>query len=223
MPNITRRSLFAMSGAALVASGLTARASNLDSKDNKWKTKSPRETIRDRHFPNVVLTTHEGKKVRFYDDLMKDKLVVLNMMYATCEGICPTITSNLQKVHRLLGDRVGRDIFFYSITLKPERDTPEVLKAHVQMHGNKTGWLYLTGVPSDIELLRRKLGYVDPDPVVDKDTTNHIGNIRYGNEPLMLWAACPGLTNPASIVEAIHTQVDWPKTEPVMDGKGERK
>jgi protein SCO1/2 len=223
MPNLTRRNWLAISGAALLASGVPARASNLDNKDNKWKTKSPREVIRDRHLPNIPLITHEGKKVLFYDDLIKDKIVVINMMYVTCEGVCPSITSNLQKVQKLLGDRIGRDIFFYSITLKPQSDTPEKLMAHVKMHGIQPGWLFLTGTPSDIETLRRKLGFVDPDPVVDKDTTNHIGNIRYGNEPLMLWAAMPGLIKPASLVEAIQTQVDWPKQAPATDGKGERK
>jgi protein SCO1/2 len=223
MPNLNRRTWLGISGAALLASGIPAQASNGDNRDQKWKTVSPRDTIRNRFLPNVALVTHEGKNVRFYDDLIKDKIVIINMMYATCEGICPAITSNLQKVQKLLGDRVGRDIFLYSITLKPEHDTPQVLSEHVKMHGIQPGWSFLTGAPADIEVLRRKLGFVDPDPVVDKDTTNHIGNIRYGNEPLMLWAACPGSIKPASIVESIYTQVDWPKTAPTTAAKGERK
>jgi protein SCO1/2 len=224
MPNLTRRNWLAISGTALLASGIPARASNLENKDNKWKTKSPREVIQKRHLPNISLITHEGKKVLFYDDLIKDKIVVINMMYVTCEGICPSITSNLVKVQKLLGDRMGRDIFFYSITLKPQTDTPEKLKEHVKTHGIQPGWTFLTGAPADIEVLRRKLGFVDPDPIVDKDTTNHIGNIRYGNEPLMLWAAMPGLIKPASLVEAIQTQVDWPKpVAPATAAKGERK
>jgi protein SCO1/2 len=70
------------------------------------------------------LTTHEGKKVKFYDDLIKDKIVIINFMYVKCEGTCPGTTANLVKVQKLLGDRVGKDIFMYSITLKPEEDTP---------------------------------------------------------------------------------------------------
>jgi protein SCO1/2 len=171
---------------------------------------SPRELIRQRYFPNVTLITHEGKRVRFYDDLIKDKIVVLNLMYADCGGVCPGITANLVKVQRLLGDRVGHDIFFYSITIKPERDTPSVLREYARMHGVGPGWFFLTGKPSDIEFLRRKLGFVDPDPKVDRDKSNHIGIIRYGNEPRTLWGACPGLTTPRSIVESI-SWVDWPR------------
>lgn len=217
MSSINRRSWLAMPGAVLAAGGLPARASQ---QDTKWKQISPRDVIRNRHLPNVALVTHEGKKVRFYDDLMKDKIVLINMMYATCEGVCPAITSNLLRVQKIIGDRMGRDIFIYSITLKPETDTPEVLKEHARMHGVKLpGWLFLTGAPADIELLRRKLGFVDPDPKVDKDKTNHIGNIRYGNEQLMYWGACPGLTKAASIAESIYW-LDWPKNKETADGKG---
>ena len=94
------------------------------------RVKTPRERIAERNLPNVTLTTHEGKKVMFYDDLMKDKIVILNFMYAKCEGICPGTTANLVKLQQLLGDRIGRDIFMYSITLDPERDTPKVLNRY---------------------------------------------------------------------------------------------
>ena len=220
MPNMNRRTWLAASGTALIAGGLTARASD---GETKWKTASPRDTIRQRYFPNVLLTTHEGKKVRFYDDLIKDKIVFINMMYATCEGVCPRITANLLQVQKLLGKRVGRDVFIYSITLKPEMDTPEVLRKHAAMHHVRPGWLFLTGAPADIELLRRKLGFVDPDPEVDKDKSNHIGNIRYGNEALMEWGACPGLSKAAAIAETV-AWVDWPKQAAMpAKGRGGRK
>lgn len=179
-----------------------------------------RERIRQRHFPNVELTTHEGRKVRFYDDLVRDKVVVINFMYAKCEGICPGITTNLVRVQRLLGGRVGKDIFMYSFSLKPEQDTPEALAEYARMHKVGPGWQYLTGAPADLELLRRKLGFTDPDPLVDADKSNHIGNVRYGNEPLQRWAACPGMTKPEMIVESIGWLMPQ---ESRPSAKGERK
>ena len=166
-------------------------------------TPSARERIRERYLPNVTLRTHDNRVVRFYDDLIKGKVVVINVMYADCEGVCPGITMNLGKVQQLLGRRVGREIFMYSITLDPEHDTPSVLKAYARDHRVGPGWTFLTGRPEDIERLRRSLGFVDPDPDLDKDKSNHIGNIRYGNEPLTLWAACPGQADAAWIVESI--------------------
>jgi protein SCO1/2 len=149
------------------------------------------------------VTTHEGKKVKFYDDLIKDKIVIINFMYANCEGKCPPITRNLKRVQNLLGKRVGRDIFMYSITLKPEEDTPEKLKHYMQMHKLKPGWTFLTGQPKEIDTLRRKLGFKDGKPELDKDLTNHIGMIRYGNEAREWWAMCPGKANPPWIVESV--------------------
>ena len=105
---------------------------------------------------------------------------------------------------------MGRDIFFYSITLEAERDTPAELRTYAEDHGVGPGWLFLTGQPEDCETLRRELGFTDPDPVLDADVTNHAGNILFGNEPLMLWAACPGLGDPEWIVQSILAEVDRP-------------
>lgn len=170
-----------------------------------------RESIRKRYFPDVTLLTQDNRKVHFYQDLVKDKIVVLNFFYAHCEGICPTVTYNLARVQKLLGDRVGRDIFINSITLKPAEDTPAVLKEYERMHGIKPGWTLLTGKPDDVELLRRSLGFTDPDPLVDRDKSNHIGNIRYGSEPLMQWTAIPGMTHAESIAKAISR--DFPEVK----------
>ena len=205
MGRISRRTLLAGSGMAAVAGGLLTAGSGR-------AAVSSREVIRERYFPNVPLRTHDNKGVRFYDDVIKNKIVTINFMYAHCEGVCPLITSNLVEVQKLLVPRVGRDIFMYSITLKPEHDTPRVLKEYARMHGAGPGWVFLTGTPDDIELLRQKLGFTDPDPAVDADKANHIGNLRYGNEALQLWGACPGLATAKSIAKSI-SWVDWPKGE----------
>jgi protein SCO1/2 len=141
--------------------------------------------------------------VRFYDDLIKGKIVTINFFYAKCEGICPTVTANLARVQKIFGDRVGREIFMNSISLKPEVDTPAVLQEYAEMFKAKPGWTFLTGRPADIELLRRSLGFTNLDPELDKDKSQHIGNVRYGNEPLMLWAACPGMGSPEFLAKSI--------------------
>ena len=71
----------------------------------------------------------------------------------------------------------------------------------------------------DIETLRRKLGYVDPDPEVDKDKRNHIGVIKYGNEPLERWGGCPGMSSPEWIAETL-SWVDWPKDSAQKSANG---
>jgi protein SCO1 len=226
MKSINRRGMVGLlASAPLVGKLLTgsARASSREdgAPATKWRVVSSRERTRELHFPDVVLTTHEGKKVRFYEDLIKDKLVIINFMYAKCEGVCPGITTNLRRVQKLLGDRVGKDIFMYSFTLKPQLDTPDKMAEYAKMHKAGPGWLFLTGTPADMEDLRVKLGFTNPDPVEDADVTQHIGNIRYGNEALERWAACPGMSRPDAIVQSI-LWLDWPK-DSKAPGKGDGK
>ena len=110
------------------------------------------------YFPNLPLVSHEGETLRFYDDLIKDKMVVINFVYTNCLDTCSLTTARMARVQDQLGDRVGRDIFMYSITLDPERDSPEVLKKHAQAFNINPGWLFLTGKPEDVNLIRYKLG-----------------------------------------------------------------
>lgn len=209
MPRKSRRNLLAMIGMSPFAGGLAAQSLSPGER--------AREKTRARYFPNVELTTHEGKKVLFYDDLIKDKIVVINFMYADCKGICPGITANLLAVQKKLGDRVGRDIFMYSITLNPKKDDAEALHHYAMMHGVKPGWLFLTGKPDEIDMLRRKLGFSDGNPKLDKDRNNHIGMVRYGNEPCIWWAMVPGQADPNWIVESI-LWMEFPKGKRPQDG-----
>jgi len=156
------------------------------------------------YFSNAVLTTHEGKRVRFYDDLIRGKVVLINMMYAQCDGICPTMTDNLVRVQQLLGPRVGRDVFMYSITLQPEQDKPEDLKIYAAVHGVKPGWLFLTGQPADLRFIRYRLGFYDPDPIIDGDKATHTGAVRIGNDAYERWAMAPALTGPEHILATIN-------------------
>ena len=161
-----------------------------------------------RNFPNVKLVTHENREVRFYDDLVKGKIVLFNFFYTRCEGICIPATANLRKVQHLFGDRVGRDIFMYSISLKPEEDRPSDLKEYREAYDIQPGWTFLTGPKANCELLRQRLGFADIDPERDRDITQHSGIVVFGNEPLDSWTACPALATPVAIAEAV-SWVDW--------------
>src|SRR5256714_14478655 len=110
------------------------------------------------YFPNVPLRTQDGATVHLYDDLLKGKAVAINLIYTSCKDECPLETARLVQVQRLLGDRVGKDIFFYSLSSDPTHDTPAVLKAYAEKFGVGPGWLFLTGRTDDITLIAKKLG-----------------------------------------------------------------
>jgi len=145
------------------------------------------------HFPNVELTTQDGKKVRFYDDLIKGKIVALELIYTTCKYNCPLETARLVQVQKLLGDRMGKDIFFYSITIEPEHDTPEVLKAYAEKYNVGPGWLFLTGKPADIKLISKKLG-LDKLPN-GNDPDGHMPSLLIGNDATGIWMRNSALDN----------------------------
>ena len=182
---------------------------------------SGRELLRRRYFPNFKLVDSDGKEFNFYDDLLKDKIVVLNFMYADCNGICPTITSNLARVRKILDAEVKKDVYIYSLTLRPEVDTPAKLKAYAEMHRVKDPrWRFLTGKPDEVDGLRHSLGFADPDPVVDRDKSKHSGMIRYGNEPLSLWGSCQGSGEPEWIAQEIQFAIprEFRKSPKVNEG-----
>jgi protein SCO1/2 len=99
---------------------------------------------------------------------------------------------------------VGRDVFLYSITLQPEHDSPRSLKSYAESQGVKPGWLFLTGAPADVEGLRYRLGFYDPDPVLDGDKTTHTGMVRIGNDAYDRWTMAPALGGPDSILATIN-------------------
>lgn len=158
-----------------------------------------------KNIPNVVVTSQEGQHYRFYEDLVKDKIVLFNFFYAECTGICPRQTSALLKIQKALGDRVGKDMFIYSISLKPEQDTPQKLKAYAKMHGiaPNSGWLLLNSTRADMNTLRERLGFKDSDPVLDADVNQHVGLLRFGNDKIDRWSAYPLLGKLETVVQLV--------------------
>jgi protein SCO1/2 len=149
--------------------------------------------------PNVVLTTQDGARVRFYDDLIKGKFVLVNFMFTTCTSVCPRATENLSKVAAALGDRLERDVRIISVTVDPRRDTPAVLKKYASRFGTGPGWYFVTGQEKDIDVIRNRLG-ADRD---GNDKSNHTGMVVYGNERTGQWAATPVAASPKAILRSV--------------------
>jgi len=150
-------------------------------------------------FPNVLLRTQDDKAVRFYDDLLKGKVVLINFFFTSCSNNCPRTTANLSKVQELFGDHFGRDVVMLSISIDPTVDTPSVLKKYAAAFHPKPGWYFLTGQKMNIDQIRRKLGVYDSDA----DKTNHTGVLIYGNETLGSWTATHVMLKPEFIAKSV--------------------
>jgi protein SCO1/2 len=195
MERVTRRTCITMGGVPVLA-GLAAYAAREtgvwpdDARPRFQRPESPRTAIQQRHLPNVPLLTHDGRNVRFYDDLVKDKKVVLTFVSSRAPAESTKVTRNLAALQRLFGTRIGQDMFLYSIARNPEHDTAARLRYMAGWSGAGPGWKFLTGKPADVDTLRRSLGFASDDPAEDADPRYSIGVVRYGSEPEMRWAHC---------------------------------
>ena len=159
------------------------------------------------YFPNVPLTTQHGTVVHFYDDLIKGRAVVINLVYTRCTASCPLETAKLAQVQRLLGDRVGKDVFFYSISIDPEHDTPEVLEAYARRFHVGPGWLFLTGKHEDIQLVSKKLGLAS---LIDRwNRDGHQPALMVGNESTGEWMRSSAVENPKFLARMMSDFFGW--------------
>ncbi len=162
------------------------------------------------YFPNVPLTTSEGETVHFFDDLVDGRIVAINFIYTSCPDTCPLETAQLVKVQSIMGDRVGRDVFFYSITIDPDHDTPEVLQEYKDRFGAR--WTFLTGKEEDITKLRRKLGlYIEE---IQDGSNNHNVSMIIGNQATGRWMKRSPFENPYVLADQIGNWLDGWKTPP---------
>jgi len=138
--------------------------------------------------------------------------VAINFIYTTCPDSCPLETARMAKVQKLLGDRVGQDIFMYSITIDPEHDTPEVLAKYAERYDAGPGWWFLTGREPDITLLRRKLGlYIEE---IQDGSNNHNLSLIIGNQTTGKWLKRSPFENPFILAKEIGTWLTGWKAPP---------
>ena len=162
-------------------------------------------------YTNAVLRTQDNEAVKFYDDLIRGKQCVINFMYAECHGSCPAVTQTLKTIYRELKPRMGKDLFFYSITIKPEDDTPTALKHYAEMRNvDLPGWYFLTGDPKDLKTIRYRLFNMD-HPGLDSDLALHSGYLRIINDGRNSWGMAQAFASNRNILKRIAWQ-DPPKS-----------
>lgn len=201
---MNRRQLLLGIGAT-AATGLLKSSQTFAAVTDQFAAAPAKTGPRANYFPNFIVKTHENREVKLYDDLIAGNIIMVNFMYATCEGTCPLSVLNLKKIHHALGDKVGREVHMLSFTIKPEQDTAEKLAQYAEIHKTGKGWNFITGKPEEIEIIRRKLGFFDPDPSQDVQKGTHIGILRIGNEKLDRWAATPILQSPEAILTCLDS------------------
>jgi protein SCO1/2 len=107
--------------------------------------------------PAFTLMAQDGQRLAL--NALRGKVVVITFIYASCADACPLVTAKMTGLQDELGEAFGPKVFFISITVDPERDTPEILTRYAQAHGaNLSGWAFLTGRPDEIRAVARQYG-----------------------------------------------------------------
>lgn len=107
--------------------------------------------------PAFTLTAQDERRLSLSD--LRGKAVVLTFIYTTCADTCPLLTAKMAALQGRLGADFAQRVFFVSITVDPERDTPAVLKGYGAAHGAKfDGWAFLTGTPAEIREVAKRYG-----------------------------------------------------------------
>lgn len=152
-----------------------------------------------KYFTDVELINQHGEKLRFYSDLLKGKVVIINSFFATCQGVCLPLNRNLEKLQQALGDRIGKEVYIISISVDPTVDTPANLKEYAKNLHAKPGWHFLTGDKQNVDFALNKLGHF-----VNKKE-DHLNIFIIGNERTGLWKKAFGLAPENELVKVVES------------------
>jgi protein SCO1 len=178
---------------------------------------NPPATVVDLSVPDIQLVNQSGERVRFHSDVIKGRVAVITSFLTNCESFCPITQEKLAQLAKVLGDKMDRDVVFISVSVDPENDTPERMKAWAEKFHIQTGWSLVSGKKEDVEALLKSLGLYVSIPQRHQSALL-IGNQKSGWSRVSSWStaeklarivdehegAKPGST--AVIVSATQTQ-----------------
>jgi protein SCO1 len=147
--------------------------------------------------PDVNVLDQDGNELHFYSDLIKDKTVAINFIFTNCTTICPPLAATFARVQKELGEKVGKDVHFISISVDPLTDTPERLKAWGAKFKAGAGWTFVTGEKQEMDKLLNALG-----AAVSK-REDHTPATIIGNDSKGIWTRTYGLAKTSQIVGLI--------------------
>jgi cytochrome oxidase Cu insertion factor (SCO1/SenC/PrrC family) len=152
--------------------------------------------------PDIPVYDQDGKRLKFYTDLVKGKVVAINFIFTTCTTICPPLTATFRRVQQELEKQTGRDVQLISISVDPLVDTPERLRDFAAKFKAQPGWTFVTGDKIEIDSLLRALG------AAVRDKNDHTPVVLVGNDATGYWTRTYGLSPPAALVKVITETAD---------------
>ncbi len=162
--------------------------------------------------PDLALLDQNGRKVRFYSDLVKGRVVAINFIFTTCTTICPPLAMTFSRIQKLMGERMGKDAHLISVSVDPVTDTPERLNAWAEKFGRRPGWTLVTGDKQQLDELLKSLGAF-PDR-----REAHSPLVLIGNDASGYWTRVNGLAPASRLVKAIEDAGAGAASAPASSG-----
>ena len=162
--------------------------------------------------PDVEVLDQNGNALHFYSDLIKGKTVAINFIFTNCTTICPPLAATFARVQKEMGDKVGKDVHFISISIDPLTDTPERLKAWGAKFKAGNGWTFVTGDKQEMNRLLNALG------ASVSRREDHSPTVIVGNDLKGVWTRTYGLARTAQLVGLIMDVIEGKVDEPLTNG-----
>ena len=151
------------------------------------------------YFTDLEVIDQNGKALRFYSDVLANKVVMINVIYADCEDACPLITQALGAVRDQIPELFGSQVHFVTISTDPVTDTPGQLKKFAAAQGaDVPGWSFLTGSKDNVDHILRKLGQFS------EQREAHSTLLIAGNVPAKRWSKIRPEAPAAAIAERLR-------------------
>lgn len=151
--------------------------------------------------PDTPVLDQDGRRLKFYTDLVRGKTVAINFVFTTCTTICPPLGATFARVQRELGERAGRDVHLISVSVDPATDTPERLKSWGAKFKAAPGWTFVTGAKPDMDELLRALAASTARP------EDHTPTLLIINDQKGVFTRTYGLSRPSQIIKVIDDAV----------------
>jgi len=150
--------------------------------------------------PDVAVVCHDGTRARLRA-LVRGRVTALHPMFTSCTATCPIQAAVLAKVQKLLPDQAARGIQLLSLSIDPQRDSPEALRAWLARFQAGPGWL--AAAPADARDLPALRAFSGPGKnTADPHTTRVLILNRQG---LLVWRTfdLPDATEIADILRKV--------------------
>jgi protein SCO1/2 len=165
------------------------------------------------YFKDVVLTDQNGHRVRLYEDVIKDRTIVMNSFFATCKGACPIMTQTYTSLQDRFAEHLGKDLMFVSITVDPANDTPPKLAEYARKAKARPGWVLLTGSKEEVAHALKKIGQSAETPEA------HMNIMIVGNDKTGLWKKAFALAKPDEIAAIVSSVLNDRGDAPAAPGQ----